>query len=175
MLTLPLLHRHHPAHQGGVTREGADEGILARSRRSGELKLFGLLLIKQLGRKENVRSLGQKLLLKPISPESDGGRGHGVSLARFGENQVVRHEVGVHEDQFHLLAGLHFKGLHIELDLLDDGVNANGEKLGSFALDSAWLCLHLLFLLKLLWTGCRIGRSPPVLNRLGAHDDMGIG
>ena len=109
--------------------EAAHEGVIARR---GQCKLQHLLLaaVEQLRVVENVVARRDEAFLE-TGGTHDHGRVHdGIGLAGFGDQQVVRHDVGVVEGEPELLPGLHGDLLDVIHEPLTDGADAEGGQFG---------------------------------------------
>ena len=139
-----LLRLQHPAHDDAVAGEAADEGIVAGSGQ-GELEGFLFAHVEKLGVVQNVVTGGDEAFFEAGGAHDDGGVHDGVGLAGLGDEEVVRHDVGVGEDELDLFAGFHAELLHVIHEALTDGADADGGQLRRVAEDAGLLSLLLDF------------------------------
>ena len=95
--------------------------------------------------------------------------GYGVGLVRLGEDEVVRHEVGVGENQLDLLARFDREFVQVVLHLFHHRTDANRGQFRRIGKDARFLDDFRDFLLDHLRSFGRIRIVPMMLNREGGH------
>ena len=119
-----------PVHPPPVAGVGADVGVNARLLRRGELQLLDLPRLEQPALEQDRRRRACRA--RTASPRRRAGwrtpRPPVPIFSRFArrhDHEVVRHDVGVLEDELDRLAGLHDQPLLVEAHLVEERADAD--------------------------------------------------
>ena len=152
-----------------MTRKGADVRIVAGFFRGGKGQFFLLAIVHEFGCPKYAGTFGDEGHGKPLGPEGQRLLGYGVGLVRLGEDEVVRHEVGVGENQLDLLARFDREFVQVVLHFFHHRTDANRGQLRRIGKDARFLDDFRDFLLDHLRSFGRIRIVPMMLNREGGH------
>ena len=158
-----------------MTRESADVRIVTGFLRRGEGHFLLLAVIHEFAGPEYVGAFRNEGHGKSLGPKAEGLLGYGVGLVRFCEDEVMRHEVGVGEDQLDLLARFDGEFTQVVLHLFHDRTDAHRGQLRGIRQDTRLLSDFCGFLLYHLRSLGRIRIVPVMLNGQGGHAGVGFG
>ena len=158
-----------------MTRKGADVRIVAGFFQGGKGQFFLLAIVHEFGCPKYVGTFGDEGHGKPLGPEGQRLLGYGVGLVRLGEDEVVRHEVGVGENQLDLLTRFDREFVQVVLHFFHHRTDANRGQLRRIGKDARFLDDFRDFLLDHLRSFGRIRIVPMMLNREGGHPCVWFG
>lgn len=129
---MPLLHDHLALHDEPVAGEGADVGVFALRGRRGEAQHLAVALVEHFGFVQDLRGVGDEAFGEAVGRFGHFVAGHAdfVRGAGLDDEEIVRGDVGIFEDELHGGSGSHFELAQVVEQALGDGFDGDGLQAG---------------------------------------------
>ena len=126
------LHDHLAFHDEPVAGEGADVGVFAFGGGGGEAEDFAVALVEHFGFVQDLRGVGDEAFGEAVGRFGHFVAGHADFVRRAGldDEEIVRGDVGIFENELHGGSGGHFELSQVVEQALGDGLDGDGLQAG---------------------------------------------
>ncbi len=132
MTLLELLHHHLSLHHQPVPRKGADVGVFAFRSGRGKAENFAVALVEHLGFVQDLRGVGDEAFGEAVGRFGHLVAGHADFVRGTGldDEEIVRGDVGIFENELHGGSGGHFELAQVVEQAFRDGLDGDGLQAG---------------------------------------------